>query len=84
MIYNSHYWISAVALEPINNHEIVVLEKYNGEFIIKHAKDENDWLYNQAAYVNEPTLVDEYGKLIPVKIHKGDICRCLMVDVIMK
>lgn len=39
MIYSSHYWISATALEPINNHEIVVLEKSAGnKFTIRHAK----------------------------------------------
>lgn len=85
MIYNSCYWIRAIALEPTNNHEIVVLEKNNnGEFTIRHAKDENDWLYNQAAYINEPTLVDEYGKPILAEIHGGDYCRCLIVNVTMK
>lgn len=85
MIYDSFYWVSAIALEPINNHEIVVLEKNNNEeFTIRHARDENDWLHNQASYVNMPTLADEYGKPIPVEIHSGDCCRCLVVNVTMK
>ena len=84
MIYNSHYWIDAVALEKINNHEIVVLEKNKDTFTIRHAKNENDWLYNQAAYVNEPILADMYGKAIPINIKTGDLCRCLIVDVSIK
>lgn len=85
MIYNSYYWISATALEPINNHEIAVLEKsQDNKWTIRHARDENDWLYNQAAYVNMPLLVDVYGKAIPINIQAGDECRCLMVDVTMK
>lgn len=85
MIYNSMYWISAIALEPINNHEIVVLERDKDEsFVIRHARDENDWLYKQAAYVNMPTLADRYGKPILPNIQKGDNCRCLMVNVTMK
>lgn len=85
MIYNSHYWISAIALEPINNHEIVILESDpNNGWTIRHAKDENDWLYKQAAYVNEAVKVDIYGNPIPINIRPGNICRCLMVDVTMK
>ena len=82
MIYSSHYWIDAIALEAINNHEIVVLEKNkDNKFTIRHANNENDWLYNQAAYVNEPILVDQYGKAIPINIQTGDVCRCLIVNV---
>ena len=82
MIYNSHYWIDAIALEKINNHEIVVLEKdKNGKFTIRHANNEYDWLYNQAAYVNQP---DHFDKTIPINIRKGDMCRCLIVNVNMK
>ena len=85
MIYNSLYWISAVALEPINDHEIVVLEKdENQGWTIRHAKDENDWLYNQAAYVNMPERRDEYGRPISINIKEGIVCRCLIVDVTMK
>lgn len=84
LIYDSNYWIEAVALEKINNHEIVVLERNKDIFTIRHAKNENDWLYNQAAYVNEPILVDKYGKAIPIDIKIGDLCRCLIVDVVIK
>lgn len=84
MIYDSNYWIEAVALEKINNHEIVVLERNKDIFTIRHAKNENDWLYNQAAYVNEPILADKYGKSIPIDIKTGDLCRCLIVDVVIK
>ena len=53
MIFDSHYWIDAVSLEKMNNHEIVVLEKnHNNVFTIRPAKNEKDWLYNQAAYIN--------------------------------
>ena len=77
MIYSSHYWIDAIALEPINNHEIVVLEKNkDNKFTIRHANNESDWLYNQAAYVNEPTF--------PINIQTGDVCRCLIVNVVIK
>lgn len=55
MIYHSNYWIDARALEPLHNHEIAVLEKdKNGFFTIRHAKKPEDWLYNQAAYINTP------------------------------
>lgn len=80
MIYNSNYWIDAIALEPINNHEIVVLEKNNNnQFTIRHANNENDWLYNQAAYVNEPII-----NTLPINIQNGDVCRCLIVNVVIK
>lgn len=85
MIYSSPYWIDAIALEPINNHEIVVLEKNkDNQFTIRHANNENDWLYNQAAYVNEVVFADKYGKAIPVNIQSGCICRCLIVNVLIK
>ena len=85
MIYDSFYWISATALEPINNYEIVVLEKnINGEFTIRHAKNVNDWLTNQAAYVDVPSKIDDYGNLVNVDIQSGDLCRCLIVNVSMK
>ena len=77
MIYSSHYWIDAIALEPINNHEIVVLEKNkDNKFTIRHANNENDWLYNQAAYVNDFEYAD--------KIPSGCTCRCLIVNVLIK
>ena len=76
MIYHSNYWINAMALEPLNNHEIVVLEKdKNGLFTIRHAKQPEDWLYNQAAYINTPFSTD---------VHTNEICRCLIVDITMK
>ena len=76
MIYNSHYWIEAKALEPLNNHEIVVLEKdKNGCFTLRHAKKPEDWLYNQAAYINTPWEND---------VNPNEICRCLLISVIMK
>jgi hypothetical protein len=76
MIYNSHYWIDATALEPLKNHEIVVLEKDNkGSFTIRHAKDPKDWLYNQAAYINTPWEND---------VNPNENCRCLIVSVMMK
>ena len=86
MIFNSHYWIEAVSLEKMNNHEIVVLEKnHNNVFTIRHAKDEKDWLYNQAAYINMPPQSDKYGRLIPQdEIKTGELCRCLIVSVNMK
>ena len=76
MIYHSNYWIDATALEPLNNHEIVVLEKdKNGLFTIRRAKQPEDWLYNQAAYINTP---------LSVNVHTNEVCRCLIVDVTMK
>ncbi len=76
MIYHSNYWIEAKALEPLNNHEIVVLEKdKNGCFTLRHAKKPEDWLYNQAAYINTPQEND---------VNPNEICRCLIVSVIMK
>ena len=85
MIYDSFYWISATALEPINNYEIVVLEKnIDNKLTIRHAKDVNDWLINQAAYVDMPILADAYGNEIPINIQSGDMCRCLIVNVSMK
>ena len=84
MIYSSHYWIDAIALEPINNHEIVVLEKNkDNKFTIRHANNESDWLYNQAAYVNAISA-DRYGKTMPTNIQIGDVCRCLIVNVNIK
>ena len=81
MIYNSHYWIDAKALEPLNNHEIVVLEKdKNGLFTIRRAKQPEDWLYNQAAYINN-LRPDEFK---PTKVYTNEICRCLIVDITMK
>ena len=69
----------------MNNHEVVVLEKgKNNIFTIRHAKDENDWLYNQAAYINQRQSGDEYGRLVPIDIKTGDLCRCLIVDVTIK
>jgi hypothetical protein len=76
MIYNSHYWIGATALEPLNHHEIVVLEKdKNGFFTVRHAKQPEDWLHNQAAYINTPQEND---------VNSNEICRCLIVSVMMK
>ena len=76
MIYNSHYWIEAKALEPLNNHEIVILEKdKNGCFTLRHAKKPEDWLYNQAAYINTPQEND---------VNTNENCRCLIVSIIMK
>ena len=85
MIWDSNYWISAVALEPVSNHEIVILEKdLNNRWNIRHANCENDWLYNQAAYVNMPLQRDMYGNPIPINIKSGDMCRCLIIDVTIK
>ena len=76
MIYHSNYWIDARALEFIYNHEIVVLEKDKNDFFtIRHATKPEDWLYNQAAYVNTPQEND---------VNPDEICRCLIVSVIMK
>lgn len=76
MIYHSNYWIDARALEPINNHEIVVLEKdKSGSFTVRHAKRPEDWLYNQAAYINT-TLEND--------VCTNEVCRCLIVSVTMK
>jgi hypothetical protein len=75
MIYNSHYWTEATALEPLKNHEIVVLEKdKDGSFTVRHAKRPEDWLYNQAAYINTPWEKD---------VCTNEVCRCLVVKVIM-
>ena len=80
MIFDSHYWIDAVSLEKMNNHEIVVLEKnHNNVFTIRHAKNEKDWLYNQAAYINMFPQLDEHDE-----IKTGELCRCLIVSVNMK
>lgn len=70
----------------MNNHEVVVLEKdKNNVFTIRHAKNENDWLYNQAAYINMPPESDKYGRLVPHdEIKTGELCRCLIVSVSMK
>ena len=85
MIYHSNYWINATALEPLNNHEIVVLEKdKNGLFTIRHAKQPEDWLYNQAAYINNPLLADEFNRPLPTYVHTNEVCRCLIVDITMK
>lgn len=85
MIYNSNYWINATALEPLNNHEIVVLEKdKNGLFTIRHAKQPEDWLYNQAAYINNPLQADEFNRPLPTNVHTNEVCRCLIVDITMK
>lgn len=83
MICNDNYWIEATALEKMNNHEIVVLEKdKNNSFTIRHATHPKDWIFNQAAYINEPELADEYGKALSIiNIQPGDKCRCLIVDV---
>lgn len=78
MIYNSHYWIEAKALEPLNNHEIVVLEKdKNGCFTLRHAKKPEDWIHNLAAYIND-------YKLVEGKVNTNEVCRCLIVDILMK
>lgn len=85
MIYHSNYWIDATALEPLNNHEIVVLEKdKNGLFTIRRAKQPEDWLYNQAAYINNPLLTDEFNRPLPTSVHTHEVCRCLIVDITMK
>ena len=86
MIFDSHYWIDAVSLEKMNNHEIVVLEKnHNNIFTIRHAKNEKDWLYNQAAYINMFPQTDEQGRLISNdEIKIGELCRCLIVSINMK
>ena len=70
----------------MNNHEIVVLEKnHNNEFTIRHAKNEKDWLYNQAAYINTLPQPDEHRRLIPHdEIKTGELCRCLIVNISMK
>ena len=82
MMYNSNYWIEATALEEMNNHEIVVLEKdKNNEFTIRHATHPKDWLHNRAAYINEPKFADKYGKALPINIQPSEKCRCLIVDV---
>ena len=75
MIYHSNYWVEATALEPLNNHEIVVLEKdKNGFFTVRHAKRPEDWLYNKAAYINTP-----YEN----NVCTNEVCRCLLVNVLM-
>ena len=85
MIYHSNYWISATALEPLNNHEIVVLEKdKNGLFTIRHAKQPEDWLYNQAAYINILPQSDIINRPLPIHVHTTEVCRCLIVDITMK
>ena len=85
MIYHSNYWIDATALEPLNNHEIVVLEKdKNGLFTVRHAKQPEDWLYNQAAYINNPLRGDEFNRPLPTNVHTNEVCRCLIVNVTMK
>lgn len=86
MIFDSYYWIDAVSLEKMNNHEIVVLEKnHNNVFTIRHAKNEKDWLYNQAAYINMFPQLDEHGRIISHdEIKTGELCRCLIISVNMK
>ena len=86
MIYHSNYWINATALEPLNNHEIVVLEKdKNGLFTIRHAKQPEDWLYNQAAYINKLPERDKYDRpFLTHNVHTNEVCRCLIVDITMK
>ena len=77
MIYNSHYWIEAKALEPLNNHEIVVLEKdKNGCFTLRHAEKPEDWIHNLAAYINDYKLEGI--------VNTNEVCRCLIVDILMK
>ena len=86
MIFDSYYWINAISLEKMSNHEIVVLEKNeNHVFTIRHAKDEDDWLYNQAAYINMPPQSDNHGRLVSNnEIEIGELCRCLIVNANMK
>ena len=85
MIYDSMYWTTAIALEPINNHEIVVLETdKDNNFTIRHARDEKDWIYGQAAYVNMPIYAYANGEAEPIHIKSGDFCRCLIIDITMK
>lgn len=85
MIHHSNYWIDATALEPLNNHEIVVLEKdKNGFFTVRHANQPEDWLYNQAAYINNPLRADEFNRPLPTSVHTNEVCRCLIVDITMK
>lgn len=84
MIYQSNYWIDAIALEPFNNHEIAVLEKdKKGFFTVRHAISPEDWLYNQAAYINNPIKADEFNRPI-LNISTNETCRCLIIDIIMK